>query len=73
MEAASIVGSYRIRPSSDGTFRLFGLAGVLYHDAPHFATIDEAKAAAQADYEARILSALATPTAANASEGDAAL
>ena len=56
--ASSIIGQYGIRPSADGaSFRLF-IPGRLYNDAEVFGGVDLAKAAAQADYEARILSAL---------------
>ncbi len=62
--ASSIVGQYQIRPSADGVyFRLF-IPGRPYNDAEVFNAVPLAKAAAQADYEARILSALVSPEAA---------
>jgi hypothetical protein len=67
--AESICGNYYIEANGASVWTWY-----LYDRSRRigyiFATPDQAKAAAQADYEARILSALATPTAANASEGD---
>lgn len=59
--ARSSIGDYQVDyyEDSDGTgwTAFFGDVVVI----GHYATVDEAKAAAQADYEARILSALSSP------------
>jgi hypothetical protein len=55
--ADSVCGRYVIRPSADGLrFRLW-MPNVDYNDALVFEEVEAAKAAAQADYTARILSA----------------
>jgi len=78
LSTLTVVGSYTIRPvastsTSRSKFRLW-MPGVLYDDALYFDTIEEAKAAAQADYEQRIRSALvaspAEPAPAQQQEGD---
>lgn len=68
-------GRYRIEDNganwTDDRYWLFVNVGLLSNHRSKFATLDEAKAAAQADYEARILSALAsdaTPAPTSGSE-----
>jgi hypothetical protein len=57
--AESVVGQFAIRPSSTGSsYRLF-MPWAHYNDAKVFSSVEEAKAAAQSDYETRIRTALA--------------
>ena len=60
--AVSLVGFYTIRPTTKDGFQVrLWVPGVPYNDAAYCVTVDDAKAAAQSDFERRILSALETP------------
>jgi Lar family restriction alleviation protein len=61
--AQSILGVYSINSWSSGAFSILR-PNKSYPDNNSFPTVDAAKAAAQADYESRIFSALSTPPAA---------
>jgi hypothetical protein len=61
--AQSILGVYSINSWSSGAFSILR-PNKGYPDNNSFPTVDEAKAAAQADYESRIFSALSNPSAA---------
>lgn len=49
--------SYTMMPTTSGLFRVYGIPGD-HDNAAQFDSLEAAKAAAQADYEARILAAL---------------
>jgi hypothetical protein len=57
-------GYYNVYEADDGKF-IWLRNGSTELDRTHYQTMTEAKAAAQADYATRILSALATPTPEN--------
>jgi hypothetical protein len=61
-------GHYLIDPDNDGYFEVFG--GKFTNDDENFETLEAAKAAAQADYEARILAAVDAVPVAQAVEAE---